>query len=413
MKTNDGIEQIIERGCGLDVHKDNVVVSIRGKGIKPQTRTFSTYTRSLISMRDWLLKNGITHGMIESTGVYWKPVYNILDGHITVMLVNPRHLKNVPGRKTDKIDSQWLAKLLLFGLLNASFIPNREIRDLRDLVRYKKKLTKQLTADSNRMIKILEDANIKISSVFSETLGSSSMKIIDEIIAGDYQPERLLHHIHGNVKKSRAEIKEAITGNVTSHHRFMLETIRKNIKHTEDMISEMNEKIYKETEKYGLEIDLLNSIPGVDKDGAIGIISEIGVDMSHFPDQKHLASWAGMSPGANESAGKKKSGKTTHGNHYLRALLSQLAWAASRTKGTYLKSKYYSLVGRRGNKKAIIAVGHKILIASYFIIKDKVEFNELGENHLTNYRKDKLIAYHKKQLSQLEPNLEFDNKRTA
>jgi transposase len=189
------------------VHKDNVVVSIRGKGIKPQTRTFSTYTRSLISMRDWLLKNGITHGMIESTGVYWKPVYNILDGHITVMLVNPRHLKNVPGRKTDKIDSQWLAKLLLFGLLNASFIPNREIRDLRDLVRYKKKLTKQITADSNRMIKILEDANIKISSVFSKTLGTSSMKIIEEIIAGDYKPERLLHHIHGNVKKSRDENK--------------------------------------------------------------------------------------------------------------------------------------------------------------------------------------------------------------
>jgi len=407
MKTQKGFDQVIEKGCGLDVHQKEVVVTIMGTGVKTQTRTFSTYTRSLISMREWLLKNGITHGMIESTGVYWKPVYNILSDHLTLLLVNPRHLKSIPGRKTDIKDSVWLAKLLLYGLLKGSFIPNLEIRDLRDLVRYKKKLQQQVTAESNRMIKILEDANIKVSSVFSKTLGVSSRKIIDDIIAGDYEPERLLHHVHGNVKMSRAEIKEAITGYVTGHHRFMLQTISESIKKTEDTIMKLNEEIERQTSKYSLEIELLDSIPGVDKEGAIGIISEIGIDMSHFPDQKHLASWAGMSPGANESAGKKKSGRTTYGNAHIRALLIQLAWAASRTKGTYLKSKYHSLVGRRGKKKAIIAVGHKILIAAYFIIKDKVSFNELGENHLTNYRKDKLIAYHMKQLEALMPEMDL------
>ena len=407
MKTKKEFDQVIEKGCGLDVHQKEVVVTIMGTGVKTQTRTFSTYTRSLISMREWLLKHGITHGMIESTGVYWKPVYNILSDHLTLLLVNPRHLKSVPGRKTDIKDSIWLAKLLLYGLLEGSFIPNREIRDLRDLVRYMKKLKQQVAAESNRMIKILEDANIKVSSVFSKTLGVSSRKIIDEIIAGDYQPERLLYHVHGNVKMSRAEIKEAITGYVTSHHRFMLQTISESIKKTEDTIMKLNKEIERQTSKYSLEIDLLDSIPGVDKEGAIGIISEIGIDMSRFPDQKHLANWAGMSPGANESAGKKKSGRITYGNAHIRALLVQLAWAASRTKGTYLKSKYHSLVGRRGKKKAIIAVGHKILIAAYFIIKDKVAFTELGEDHLTNYRKDKLIAYHLKKLEALMPEMDF------
>ena len=252
MKTEKGFDQLIEKGCGLDVHQKEVVVTIMGTGIKTQSRTFGTYTRSLISMREWLLKQGITHGMMESTGVYWKPVYNILSDHLTVLLVNPRHLKSVPGRKTDIKDSVWLAKLLLYGLLKGSFIPNREIRDLRDLVRYKNKLKQQIAAESNRMIKILEDANIKVSSVFSKTLGVSSRKIIDEIIAGDYQPERLLHHVHGNVKMSREEIKEAITGYVTSHHRFMLQTISESIKKTEDTIMKLNEEIERQTSKYSL-----------------------------------------------------------------------------------------------------------------------------------------------------------------
>jgi transposase len=243
---------------------------------------------------------------MESTGVYWKPVYNILGDHFKILLVNARHVKNVPGRKTDQNDSQWLAKLLMAGLLKGSFIPNRNIRELRDLVRYKTKLVNQISSEKNRIIKILEDANIKLSSVLSDISGVTGQKILKDIIAGDYQPEKLLYHVHGKVQKSREEIKEAITGNVTEHHRFMLQTIMESINKIEDTIIKLDSQISKQTEQYGIEMELLDSIPGVDKDGATCIIAEIGADMSVFPDQKHLAKWAGMCPGNNESAGKKK-----------------------------------------------------------------------------------------------------------
>ena len=410
MKEKVEFEQVIERGCGLDVHKETVTATIKGKGIKQETKEFSTYTRSLISLRDWLLKNGITHVAMESTGVYWKPIFNILGEHFTIILVNARHVKNVPGRKTDQLDSQWLVKLLMAGLLKASFIPIKKIRELKDLVRYKTKLTRQVSSEKNRFVKILEDANIKLSSVLTDIFCVTGMKMIREIIECDYDPDKLLYHVHGSVKKSRSEIKEAITGYVTDHHRFMMQTILESIEKTEDIIAKIDSQIAEQTKEYGLEIELLETIPGVGHDGAIGIISEIGVDMSVFPDEKHIAKWAGMCPGNNETAGKKKSSRASYGNAYIRALLVQLAWSASRTKKTYLSSKYKSLVRRMGKKKAIVAVGHKILIASYFIIKDKVAYNELGEEYLSNFRKDKLVAYYKKMLQELEPNLEFETK---
>lgn len=410
MKEKVEFEQVIERGCGLDVHKETVTATIKGEGIKQETREFSTYTRSLISLRDWLLKNGITHVAMESTGVYWKPVFNILGEHFQIILVNARHVKNVPGRKTDQLDSQWLAKLLMAGLLKASFIPIKKIRELKDLVRYKTKLTRQVSSEKNRFVKILEDANIKLSSVLTDIFCVTGMKMIREIIECDYDPDKLLYHVHGSVKKSRSEIKEAITGYVTNHHRFMMQTILESIEKTEDIIAKIDSQIAEQTKEYGLEIELLETIPGVGHDGAIGIISEIGADMSVFPDEKHIAKWAGMCPGNNETAGKKKSSRASYGNAYIRALLVQLAWSASRTKKTYLSSKYKSLVRRMGKKKAIVAVGHKILIASYFIIKDKVAYNELGEEYLSNFRKDKLVAYYKKMLQELEPNLEFETK---
>lgn len=395
-------EQVVERGCGMDVHKEIIVATIQGKGIKTQTKSFKTFTSSLIRLKKWLLKNEVTHVAMESTGVYWKPVFNVLGDCFQILLVNARHVKNVPGHKTDKKDSRWLAKLLLSGLLKGSFIPERPIRELRDLTRYKTKLTHQISAERNRFQKILEDANIKLSSVLNDVFGATGTKIINHILANEsYRPEQLLQYVHGRVKASREDIKEALTGFITLHHRFMLKTIIGNITKIESTVAEVEAQIEDCIEPFKIERELLESIPGVGKDGATKIIAEVGVDMGQFPSQNHLASWAGICPGSNESAGKNKSGRITYGNKYLRSLLVECGWAASRTKNTYLSAKYKNLAGRRGKKKAIIALGHKILIATYFIIKDKVAFNELGEDHLNNFRRDRLIAYYKQQLESL------------
>jgi transposase len=396
-------EQVVERGSGMDVHKDVIVATIQGKDIKTQTKSFKTFTSSLIKMKKWLLKNKVTHVAMESTGVYWKPIFNVLGDDFEILLVNARHVKNVPGHKTDKKDSRWLAKLLLSGLLKGSFIPERPIRELRDLTRYKTKLTHQISAEKNRFQKILEDANIKLSSVLNDVFGATGTKIMNHILSCEsYRPEQLLQYVHGRVKASRADIKEALTGYVTIHHRFMLKTIMRNIERVETTVAEVEQQIETCIEPYKIERELLESIPGVGKDGATKIIAEVGVDMEQFPDQTHLASWAGVCPGSNESAGKNKSGRITYGNKYLRSLLVECGWAASRTKNTYMSAKYKSLVGRRGKKRAVIALGHKILIATYFIIKDKVAFNELGADHLNNFRRNRLIAYYKQQLEKLE-----------
>ncbi|MGV8093529.1 MAG: IS110 family transposase [Mangrovibacterium sp.] len=395
-------EQVIERGCGMDVHKDLIVATIQGKDIKTQTKSFRSYTSSLIKMRAWLLKTGITHIAMESTGVYWKPVFNVLGDDFQILLVNARHVKNVPGHKTDKKDSCWLAKLLLSGLLKGSFIPERAIRELRDLTRYRTKLVGQISAERNRFQKILEDGNIKLSSVLSDIFGASGTKIIRHILEHEnYRVEELLYYVHGKVKASRAEVKEALTGYLTSHHRFMLKTLLSNIARIETTVAEVEAQIEQSLTPYQVELELLQSIPGVGKEGATGIIAEVGVNMEHFPDHQHLASWAGISPGSNETAGRNKSGRITYGNKYLRSLLVECGWAASRTKNTYMSAKYKSLVSRRGKKKAVIAIGHKILIATYFILKDKVAFKELGEEYLNNFKKDRLIAYYRQQLERL------------
>jgi transposase len=395
-------EQVVEIGAGMDVHKDSIVVTIRGKGTETQTKSFTTFTSSLKKLKEYLLKNGVTHVAMESTGVYWKPVFNVLGDDVKLLLVNARHVKNVPGHKTDKKDSNWLAKLLLSGLLKESFIPDRPIRELRDLTRYKTQITNDISADKNRLQKILEDANIKLSCVLNDVFGATGTKMIEHIITHEsFRPEELLRYIHGKVKSSRIDIKEALTGNVTAHHRFMLKTILANIGKLEGTVADLESQIDLCIEPYKVQLELLESIPGVQKNSATRIIAEVGVDMEQFPDQNHLASWAGVSPGSNETAGKNKSGRITYGNKYLRSLLVECGWAASRTKKTYFSAKYKSLVGRRGKKKTIIALGHKILIATYFILKDKVQFKELGENYLNNFKKEKLIAYYTQQLAKL------------
>lgn len=300
--------QLVEKGCGIDVHKSVIVATIKGTGIKEETRSFDGFTASIESLRDWLLESKITHVAMESTGVYWKPLYNIFEEHFEILLVNARHIKNVPGRKTDKKDSRWIAKLLLSGLLKGSFIPPKEIRELRDLTRYKRKIVQQISAEKNRVHKILEDANIKLSSVVSNMSGATATKIIDAMIGGQEDIAELLKFRHGKMQSSVEELAASLKGTLTDHHRFMLKTIKESILEKEKTIGKLDQQIEAHLKANELVLDgeLLESIPGVGKEGAQYIIAEIGIHMDQFPNEQHLASWAGMSPGCNESAGKKK-----------------------------------------------------------------------------------------------------------
>ena len=297
---------MVSVGCGIDVHQSQVTASIRKSDTEVETREFEAYTSSLTSLRDWCKSEGVSHVAMESTGVYWKPVFNILEEDFEVILVNARHVKNVPGHKTDKKDSRWLSKLLLSGLLKGSFIPPRDIRELRDLVRYRKKVVGQIASEKNRIIKVLEDANIKLSSVLSNVDGGVGTKVINDLINGETSVDKLMRHYHGKQKVSKAEFRKALEGRITPHHQLMLKIHKKSISDKEEQLKELDVAIEKAIEAYQLEIDLLDTIPGVGKESAISIISEIGVDMSRFPNETHLSSWAGMSPGNCETGGKKK-----------------------------------------------------------------------------------------------------------
>ena len=300
-------EQHVERGCGIVVHKETVVITVMGTGIKQETREYRTYTNDLNKAKQWLKELDVTHMAMESTGIYWRPVWNIMEDSFKILLVNARHIKNVPGHKTDKKDSEWIAKLLLSGLLKGSFIPPEAIRQLRDMVRLEGKYIAEISSDKNRMIKMLEDANIKLSSVLTDVFGVTGSRILYALATGNVTASEMASWcVHHRIKKSQAEIAEALTGRVTPHHRRMLQLIWKSIESKEQLVSEIAVEIDKLSEPYRQQIQLLDSIPGVDKKGAVGIISEIGIDMSSFKDENHLASWAGLSPGNNESAGKKK-----------------------------------------------------------------------------------------------------------
>lgn len=306
MEEKISFEQVVKVGCGIDVHRDTVVATVRRNDQTFETREFDAYTSSLTELRDWCKTKEVTHIAMESTGVYWKPVFNILESDFEVILVNARHVKNVPGHKTDKKDSRWLSKLLLAGLLKGSFIPPQGIRELRDLVRYKRKVTDQAASEKNRIIKILEDANIKLSSVLTNVDGATGTKIINDLIMGVTDVEALLRHYHGKMKASKEKVRKALEGRLTAHHQFMLKLIQQSIQDKEALIDALENKIDEAVKAYEVEVDLLQTIPGVGKESAINIISEVGVDMDHFPNEKHLSSWAGMSPGNNESGGKKK-----------------------------------------------------------------------------------------------------------
>lgn len=384
-----------DRCCGIDVHKDILTACImitEGKKVKTEIKEFSTMTFFLLQLVDWLKANNITQVAMESTGVYWKPVYNILEayGDFEVILANARNVKNVPGRKTDKNDSKWLARLLRSGLIESSYIPPIDIRELRDLVRYRTKLVCQVTAEKNRVDKVLQDANIKLSSVASDIFGVSCQDIIQMLINGEEITEESLNVVvKGKLRKKIPLLVEAVNGHLTEHHIFLLKKSLNHIDYLTKEVEDIELEIGSHMEAYQEETALLETIPGVKNLTIANIIAELGSDMSVFPTQAHVSSWAHLSPGSNESAGKKKSGKTQQGSPHIKTALCEAAWGAVKTKKTYFRSKYWRLASRRGKKKAIIAIAHKLLIVIYNMLKNKEAYRELGEDYLDNLRKDK------------------------
>jgi transposase len=389
----------------LDVHKDTVVVCVATSGrsgrVRKQVRTFGTMTRELLQLSDGLVAEGVTQVAMESTGVYWKPIFNILEGHVEVILVNARHMKQVPGRKTDVKDCEWIADLLRHGLLKASFIPDRPQRELRDLTRHRSRLVGERTRVANRVQKTLEDANIKLGSVASDVLGVSGRAMIQALVDDQETPEQMSDLARGALRKKRDSLTAALEGHVTEHHRFMLRMLWDHLGYLERMIASLDEHIDEQMGPFDDAIDRLDAIPGVDRVVARAIVAEIGTDMSQFPTPDHLASWAGLSPGNHESAGKRKSGKTPKGNRWLKSTLSQAAWAASRTKDTYLLARYRQIARRRGKKRALIAVARTILIIAYHLLAEDAEYRELGGDYFDKLRPDRLRTYYVRRLNQL------------
>lgn len=378
------MEVVYKRCCGLDVHKKTVTACVlirEGGQVQKEIRTFGTMTADLLVLHDWLKAHGVTHVAMESTGVYWKPIFNLLEGSFEVLLVNAAHIKTVPGRKTDVKDCEWIADLLSHGLIKGSFIPPEPIRDLRDLTRYRRSLTDERTREVNRLQKLLESANIKLSSVATDVMGVSGKAMLEAILLGNTDPAVLSELAKGRLRQKLPLLKEALEGRFRPHHRFLLGQILSHLEFLDEAIEEVSKEVENRLAPFSEEIDLLVTVTGVKQRVAEVVISEIGVDMSRFPTHRHCASWTALCPGNNESAGKRKSGKTRKGNRWLRRTLLEAAWAASRAKGTYLYALYHRLARRRGKKKASVAVAHTILVICYHILKDKVPYHELGGDY--------------------------------
>ena len=376
--------QVVSRGCGMDIHKKVVVATVQGDGIPKETRTYDTFTSSLAQLRDWLVSLEVTHVAMESTGVYWKPIYNVFEDRIlNIWIVNARHIKNVPGHKTDKNDSEWICQLLMAGLLKPSFIPPREQRELRDLTRYRRKLIEMVAANKNRIIRTIEDGNVKLSCVLSDMGGSTATKIIDMLCEG-IQPtlDDIVSIRHKRCHHSAEEMQEACTGYMNGHKIYMLRKIRACNRQLTLEISEMDRHIKEILTPYSPIVERLSEIPGVRDRTCEELIAEIGLDMGNFPTATHLCFWAGMCPGNNESAGKKKSGRTSHGDKHVRTTLVEAAWAAYRTKGTFFMERFNRLAPRKGNKKALIAVGHSPLKCIHYVLSTVGSYKELGDSYV-------------------------------
>jgi transposase len=391
------LDPILQSCAGLDIHKKSIMACVLRTGAKKEVRLFSTMTRDVLELGEWLAERQVTHVAMESTGVFWKPIHDLLEDRFKLLLVNAQHIKQLPGRKTDVRDCEWIAQLLQHGLLRPSFVPPPPQRELRDLARHRVQVTAVKTQIANRIQKTLEGANVKLSSVASDVLGVSGRDMIRAIIAGVQDPEELAELARKRLRGKIPQLKVALEGKVTEHHRFMLKLLLLDLEHQEAVIealtSRIQEVIAKEDERlreqapssdalpFQEAVALLKTIPGIRDAAAHTILPEIGVDMSQFPSAAHLASWAGMSPGNNQSAGKRGSGRTTKGNRWLRRILVQVALAAAHTKGTYFGSQYRRLAAKRGKNRASIAVAHTILVVIYHVLRTRKPYRELGADY--------------------------------
>jgi len=399
------MEQMIQRCAGLDVHKAVVVATVRvpdGHGGRTvQTETFSTTTTSLLALHDWLQAYGVTHIAMESTGVYWKPVYYALEDGFTLLLVNARHVKNVPGRKTDVKDSEWLAQLLECGLLRASFVPPPPIRDLRDLTRYRRKQIAERGREVQRLHQTLEDAGIKLATVATDVMGVSGRAMIDALIAGTTDPVTLAELARGRLRRKLPALREALRGRFRPHHAFLVGQILAKIDFLDEAMVELTREIDGVLVPFEATLARLDTIPGVNRTTATTIIAETGGDMRQFPSAGNLCSWAGLCPGQNESAGKRRSGRRRKGNPYLCHALVESALAVTRAKNTALQARYRRIVRHAGHKKAAMAVAHHILEIAYFVQRDAVAYVELGPDYFDQRRREHAVQRHVKQLQAL------------
>ncbi len=404
----EGVElmQVVHQHCcGLDVHKKTVVacimITLLTGEVQKHVRTFSTMTADLLALADWLKAFQVTHVAMESTGVFWKPVFNLLEADVTVILINAQHMKAVPGRKTDIKDSEWIADLLRHGLLRASFIPPQPIRVLRELSRYRTSLVQERSQEVNRLQKALEGANIKLAAVATDVLGKSGRDMIEALIDGTTDADVLAELARGLLRKKLPQLQEALFGRVQPHHRVLLRHILAHIDFLDTHLSQLLEEIEAHLDPYKDERALLESIPGIQATTAAVIIAEIGVDMSVFPTDKHFASWAGVCPGNRQSGGKRLSGAITGGNPYLRSILTQVAWAISHTKNNYLSAQYHRLARRIGRKKASIAIAHSVLVIIYHVLRTKKPYAELGADYFDKLDTTRIQQHHIRRLEQL------------
>jgi len=405
------MDVLLERCAGVDIGKDEVVACVRtpgpgGRGRRKETRTFLSFTGELEAMADWFAAEGVTDVVMEATGSYWKPVWYVLEERaFELKLVNAQHVKILPGRKSDVLDAEWLAELLEHGLLRGSFVPPAAIRELRDLTRYRKRLIQAHTSECQRIQKTLEDAGIKLDSVASDVLGVSGRAMLHALVVGERDPEVLAELAKGRLRKKIPELRQALRGRFRDHHALLIGLCLEHTAHLESAIATLDERVDGlfaiNTSEGGVPFerarDRLDTIPGVGKRAAECIIAEIGVDMSRFPTAAHLASWSGMAPGNNITGGKRGSGKTTKGDVWLRDILTQCAWAAARTRDTYLSAQFWRLARRIGKKKAAIAVGHSILVISWHLLSNDCDYDDLGGDYFTrrnnpDKQRDRLIA---------------------